>query len=724
MTRSHADHIHSLKHCLQIVPRDQSPRSRFDVGRNCWKVEQAGRVSFLIDGAAYFAAFRAAARNAHHNIFILGWDFDSRIRMRPDCRTDGFPDRLGEFLHHLLIRRKRLQVYVLTWDFHMIYWREREWWLPSKLAAHRRLHFLRDGTHPVGSSHHQKVVVIDDAVAFAGGLDLAACRWDTPSHQPDHPARRPADGEPACRPFHDVQIMVDGPAAAALGELARDRWRTMSGESVPFAPTARDETWPAVAEPHLADVRVAIARSAPAFGMRRPIAEVETLFLDSLRSARRHVYIETQYLTSHTIADCLVERLQDPHGPEIVIVLPRASDGWLEQHTMDVLRSRIVTRLRGADRFRRLGLYSPRIPGLHTGISLHSKVCVIDDELVRIGSANLSNRSMGFDTECDLAIEAEGRPAIRRGIADFRHALLGEHLGVPPDAVRRELAQDASLIGAVERLRGGGRSLDAFDDTSTGEIPDFMPDTEFVDPTRPYEAQLFPPERRKPALRHLVNAATGLLVMVMLAILWQWTPMRDWLDVRSAAAYLEELAAGPAAPLAAVGAFIAGGLLVVPVVLLIAVTVLAFGPQWGFVYAITGMTLSAVVTFGIGRLLGHRLVNHLSGSRLYRVSRALAARGIVAVVVLRLLPVAPFSIVNAVAGASHIRFRDFLLGTVIGELPGLVSLALFIDQVMETVRRPGLGSFGMLAAIAGLIGLTVLGASRWVAAQSREDAAR
>lgn len=724
MTHSHPDTIHGPNRRFQIVPRDQPPRSRFDVGRNCWRVEQADRVSFLIDGAAYFSAFRAAARNAHRNIFILGWDFDSRIRMLPDRRADGFPDRLGEFLHHLLIRRKGLRVYVLTWDFHMIYWREREWWLPSKLAAHRRLHFLRDDTHPVGSSHHQKIVVIDDAVAFAGGLDLAACRWDTSSHQPDHPARRPADGEPACRPFHDVQIMVDGPAAAALGELARDRWRTRSGTSVPFAQRGRDEIWPSSTEPDLADVCVAIARSAPAFGVRRPIVEVETLFLDSLRAARRHVYIETQYLTSRIIADCLIERLHDPDGPEIVLVLSPASDGWLEQHTMDVLRSRIVARLREADRFGRLGLYSPRIPGLRTGMSLHSKVCVIDDELVRIGSANLSNRSMGFDTECDLAIEADGRPEVRRGIADFRHALLGEHLGVHRDAVRRELAQDGSLIGAVERLRGGDRSLDEFDDQRIEEMTDFMPDAEFVDPSRPYEAQLFPPERRKPALRHLVNAAIGLLVMVLLAVLWQWTPMRGWLDVRNAAAYLEELAAGPAAPFAAVGAFVAGGLLVVPVVLLIAVTVLAFGPQWGFVYAITGMTLSAVVTFGIGRLLGHRLVNHLSESRLYRVSRALAARGIVAVVVLRLLPVAPFSIVNAVAGASHIRFRDFLLGTVIGELPGLVSLALFIDQVMETVRRPGLGSLGMLAAVAGLMGLTVLGVGRWVAAQSRGDAAR
>lgn len=723
MTQSRTERAGGSERRLHIVPRHPSSRSRFDIGRNCWKVERADRVSFLIDGAAYFAAFRAAALNAHHSILILGWDFDSRIRMLPDQGTDGLPDHLGEFLHHLLLRRKRLHVYVLTWDFHMIYWREREWWLPSKLAAHRRLHFLRDGAHPLGASHHQKIVVIDDAVAFVGGMDFAQCRWDTPRHTPDHPGRRLCDDRP-CRPFHDVQIMVDGAAASALGELGRDRWRTASGVSIPFTPPVRDEIWPPSVKPDLTDIRVAIARTAPAFGIRRTVAEVEALFVDSLRSARRHVYIETQYLTSRTIADCLAECLQDPQGPEIVVVLHPNSDGWIEQHTMDVLRGRIVTSLRTADRFRRLALYYPRIPGLHDGISMHSKVCVIDDELVRIGSANLSNRSMGFDTECDLAIEAEGRPAVKRRIADFRNALLGEHLGVHPDAVRRELDQDGSLIGTVERLRGEGRSLAAFVDSTVEDIADLVPDAEFVDPCGPYEARLFPYERRKPALRHLVKAATGLLIMVILAALWQWAPVREWLDVRIAATYLDALAAGPVAPLAVVAGFVVGGLLIVPVVLLIAVTVLAFGAWWGFLYALIGMTLSAVVMFGIGRLLGHKLVDHLSGSRLYRVSRALAAKGILAVVVLRLLPVAPFSMVNAVAGASHIRFRDFFLGTLLGELPGLVSLALFIDQVMDTVRHPGLGSLGMLAAIAGLIALALLGTSRWVAAQAREGAER
>ncbi len=108
-----------------------------------------------------------------------------------------------------------------------------------------------------------------------------------------------------------------------------------------------------------------------------------------------------------------------------------------------------------------------------------------------------------------------------------------------------------------------------------------------------------------------------------------------------------------------------------PVMILIAVTILAFGPWWGFWYALFGMTASAMLTFWIGRLLGRRVVDYLPGSRVHRISRALAAKGVLTVVTLRILPLAPFSILNAMAGASHIRTRDFFMGTVLGELPGL-----------------------------------------------------
>ena len=205
-----------------------------------------------------------------------------------DRESDGFSDRLGEFLHDLLIRRRDLHIYVLTWDFHMIYWSEREWWLPSNLAAHRRLHFVKDAAHPLGASHHQKVVVIDDALAFVGGLDFAQCRWDSPRHHASHPARMLQDKRP-CRPFHDVQLMVNGPVAAALGELARDRWKHATKRAMPMLrATHHDDLWPCEGEADLSGVSVAIARTAPPFEGQPAVGEVEALFLDSLDRARRH----------------------------------------------------------------------------------------------------------------------------------------------------------------------------------------------------------------------------------------------------------------------------------------------------------------------------------------------------------------------------------------------------------------------------------------------------
>ncbi|HEU4504189.1 MAG TPA: VTT domain-containing protein [Nitrospira sp.] len=699
-----------------------SESSLFVPGRNCWRVERAERASFLVDGDAYFRAFRTAAIQARHHIIILGWDFDSRISMLIDRESDGFPDRLGEFLHALLMRRRDLQIYVLTWDFHMIYWKEREWWLPSKLAAHRRLHFHKDGAHPVGASHHQKVVIIDDALAFVGGMDFAQCRWDTSRHVASHPKRLLLNDEAPCRPFHDVQLLVSGPVAAALGELAQDRWRAATGRTLSSSePGRQEDLWPQALKSELSNVPVAIARTAPAFGDRPSIGEVEALFLDSLNSARRFIYIETQYLTSRTVADSLAALLQDPKGPEIVMVLHPNSDGWLEQHTMDVLRGRVLERLRAADRFRRLNLNYPRIPELRGQcISMHSKVCIIDDDFVRVGSANLSNRSMGFDTECDLAIVSAGDPAIRRAIAAFRHTLLGEHLDVSPDAVAHELEKDGSLIGTVERLRGGGRSLACFDGTVSADVNEVVPDEAFIDPSRPYDVQFFPAERRKPALRQVITGSLGLLALIVLAGLWQWTPLRELMDVTSLVDSLEEVTNGPTALPVTVAGFLIGGLLVMPVMVLIAVTILTFGPWWGFWYALIGMTASALLTFGIGRLLGRRLIDHLSGSWVHRISHTLARKGILTVVALRLIPVAPFSVLNAVAGASHIRTRDFFVGTVLGELPGLVSLALFLDQVTETIRHPGPGSILLLIVIAVGIVFLAWGLSRWVSTRPQD----
>ncbi len=681
-------------------------------GENCWRVEEAPRAAFLIDGEKYFAAVRAAATRAQHSIMILGWEYDTRTRMMVDQEPDGFPDRIGEFIRELLHRHRQLQVYVLTWDHHLIYSTEREWIPFANLFAPRRLQRVKDGAHPVGAAHHQKIVVIDDAVAFVGGMDFAQCRWDTSAHQINHPQRQLMDGK-LCRPFHDVQVMVDGNAARALGDLARERWENATGDQLsPSVIEAVGDRWPPSVPPDFQDVRVAIARTRPEYESHKEIREVEALFVDSIKQSKRFIYIETQYLTSHVIASALTDRLRDPQGPEIVLVLHPNSDGWLEQHTMDVLRGRVLKQLRGEDRFHRLGLYFPHLPGLgNECISMHAKVCVIDDDFVRVGSANCSNRSMGFDTECDLSIETSGDVEIQRSIANFRNRLLGEHLDVNPAEIAKSIAREGSLIASIERLRGNGRTLRVFDERIPVDVDGWVPDADYIDPSRPYETTLVPNASRPSARRQLIIGASVLGGLLAVAAAWHWTPLEHLLNIPLLVGYAERFEHSAMAPFLVLAAFILGGLLIVPVTAIIVVTVLAFGPILGFFYALLGMTASALLTFWMGYLLGRQWIRRLAGSRLSHLSRRLAQKGVLAVVLIRLVPVAPFTIVNLVAGASHIRFRDFALGTVLGEVPGLLVLALFIDRVSETVRHPSVMSVTMLVGV--VLFLFMAGVSIW-----------
>ena len=676
-------------------------RSLFEPGRNCWRIEAAKRAAFLVDGEAYFRAFREAAIEAQRSIVILGWDFDTRIRMLIDRESDGYPDQLGEFLHALLVRRKRLHIYILTWDFHVIYLGERQWWLPSNLLVQRRLHFKKDGSHPVGASHHQKVVVVDDAIAFVGGLDFAQCRWDARSHRAQHPDRRLLSNDAPCRPFHDVQMAVDGDAARTLGSLARERWVRATGYTITKAKVDRlVDHWPPSVEPDVRDVPIAVARTEPEFSDRPEVREVEHLLTDLLKAARQWIYIETQYFTSGMLAEVLAARLQEPGGPEIVLILHPNSDGWLEQHTMDVLRGRVLKRLRTMDRSHRLGLYYPYLPDLKGQcISMHSKVCIVDNEYVRIGSANMSNRSMGFDSECDLALEANGDPIVQQRLARFRNGLLGEHLDVPVDRVRDTIDEQGSIIGAIEGLRGSGRSLEIFDGQIPTEVDEWVPDAEFVDPPRPYETQLVPREHRPSTLRQIMFGTSLLLAVLALAAAWRWSPLGTWIEIPRLLGYIDAFDRSPAAPLITIAGFLIGGLLVAPVTVLITVTVLAFGSMQGFLYSFAGMTLSAILTFYLGRVFGQRLVDRIS-PRLHRLSVRLAEKGVLAVVAVRVVPVAPFTIVNMVAGATRIRLKDFVVGTIIGELPGLLALSIFVDQITTTIKSPGPTSYAVLAATA------------------------
>ena len=199
-------------------------------GRNCWRIERADKVSLLVDGEEYFGAVRSALASAQHSIYILGWDIDSRMRLVPDGAHDGLPESLGEFLDAVVARQRALRGYVLSWDFAMLYAMEREWLPIYKLdgRTHRRLKFRLDDQHPVGASHHQKVIVVDDAVAFVSGYDLTRCRFDTSDHRIDDPRRvdhRGIDAGSVGQVHHvvvrDGRVDVRGPHQHAVAHAER-----------------------------------------------------------------------------------------------------------------------------------------------------------------------------------------------------------------------------------------------------------------------------------------------------------------------------------------------------------------------------------------------------------------------------------------------------------------------------------------------------------------------
>nr|WP_264185737.1 phospholipase D-like domain-containing protein [Roseicella aerolata] len=355
------------------------------------------------------------------------------------------------------------------------------------LGGHR-LHFHLDRHHPPSACHHQKIAVIDDAVAFCGGIDVTGGRWDTPAHRDREPRRTWPGGAPH-GPWHDVTMAVDGEAARALGDLARERWFAANGWR-PDPPPPCTGCWPDGLEPTFRDTDVSIARTQPAYDGLPEVREIEALYLAAIASARRSIYLESQYFAAHRVGEALERRLLEPDGPEVVVINPERAIGWLEGEVMGAARALLVRRLREADRHDRLRFCTPVTAG-GRAIYVHAKVLVVDDALLRIGSSNVNNRSMGVDTECDLAIEVRSHdaraPELRAAILRVRDGLLAEHLGVSRDAFGAALrAADGSLVRALDSLaQPSGRTLVRFEPSDLSELERELGSTHALDPHRP-----------------------------------------------------------------------------------------------------------------------------------------------------------------------------------------------------------------------------------------------
>lgn len=664
----------------------------------------APRASVLNDAAAYFGALRESLIAAEKSVFIIGWDVHSQTRLvgPSGIADDGWPEELGAFLEALLAKRPELRIYLLIWNSPVLYAGEREWFPASKFSrfGHGRLTFCLDDCLPIGSAQHQKIVVVDDAVAFSGGCDLTIRRWDTDAHAPDQPHRVDPDGVPY-PPFHDVQMVVDGDAARCLAEVARERWRCATCGDAPDIDPFGDP-WPSGLVADFEQVEIGIARTGPRSRGKRGIDEVEQLFLASIETAERAIYIENQFFSAGSIAQKLAQRLRERPKLEVLLIAPKTHASWIEARTMRNGRLEFMKVFSDAGVADRVRLLHPQAVegGQTAAVMVHAKVMVVDDRQLRIGSANLNNRSMGADTECDLVIEASS-DAEREKIAAIRNRHLGHFCGVDEEVVRLAMAKHASLLDIATTLTENGHSLQPVDDgePDSREVIDFV--TPVADPRRPLGL-----ERVAKATYPTSVKLIGLvIVMCALAAIWRFTPLYDYTDSDTLLQTLRSFDGSPMAPFVIVAAFVLGGLVMFPVMVLIAVTAAAMGPWLGFCSAAIGALASASLLYGIGRVVGIEPVRRMLGPRLTRVQKKIVGNGVIAMALIRMVPVAPFSVVNLAAGASGIKFRDFLIGTVLGMAPGLIAMSAFGAQIADILARPSWsgGAVLLLAVAAWLL---------------------
>ncbi len=536
-------------------------------------------------------------------------------------------------------------------------------------------------------------------LAFSGGLDLTIRRWDSSAHAAHDPLRADPDGK-TYPPFHDVQCMVDGEAAVCLTEVAESRWRA-AGCTVTKAAAVSSERWPASVPVQARGMTAGIARTGIATASEPSVHEVARLFEASINTADRFIYIENQFTSAVDIARLLVQRMMDVPQLRVLIVTPKLHSSWFESQAMQSGRGGFIGQFVAADVVDRVRFLYPstRAPDGAAAVMVHSKVMITDDRFLRIGSANLNNRSMGADTECDLAFEATSETQ-QKYIAQFRRQMIGHFCGVGEQEIEDN---ETDLFGYLDRLGASDRekSLQPIDPAATeGGIASVVQPV--ADPREPLHLDR--------AVNRMWTARTVLAVLGLvaalagLALAWQYTSLRDFADVGFVSSAIS--ARSEFAPLLAIAAFVVGGLVVFPVLVLIAATAAALGPWMGFFSAGIGVLLSALTLFSIGRFLGHVRLQRLLGRRAARIQRRVIGKGVVAVAMIRMVPIAPFSVVNLVAGASELSLRDFMLGTVLGMAPGIAVMAALGAQIADLARNATWANVLLLAlALAAWIAL-------------------
>lgn len=674
-----------------MAPRQDS----FWTEKNSSSSSQGNECCLYCDGEAYFHAFIHACAQARHSIYILGWDLHTQTQLQPRHEDSTQDWTLLAFLQRILHMTPELHIHLLTWRPAPLYIMERERLQNFKFTGwtHPRLHFRADSRHPLGGSHHQKVVVVDDQLAFVGGIDLTIRRWDSCRHGALDPLRKDPEGH-YYQPYHDTQLGISGPAALQLAWLFRERWRQLTHEKlrpvdaelVPITLDAHD----AIARFRNAPVSISV--TDPGFRKAQATLEIAELYKDLLWSAEKYVFIETQYLTSRHLVEVLCDVLSRPMPPDIFIILPERLGPWLEKKTMTHLQALALTEIMNHDHKGKLRILYPfdrELLPIYKYVTVHSKLMVVDDCFLTLGSANLNNRSMGLDTECNVTIDARDQPHLQAAIRQALAFIIAHYANHRRDYALRKIEHAASLTPLIESLRMISPYKHLADFTIRLAPEDFIPwvDAQWLDMDQPTSMELALDRwgRTLEAVQRPLKIPSRVLTFVLTGLaavsiaashVWMVQPLQEspWHGVTIQFSGLLLI------PLLYLLAY----LVFAPINLLILVAAGFFPSLEALPYIVLAVIIFVSLAYAAGRTLGRIFFPALH--------KALEKDDLAALCLLQTMPIAPHMLVNAAAGAAGVPFLRFLLLTLIGMIPGCVMLALFQRTVIQLFVDPSWSS--------------------------------
>jgi len=323
-----------------------------------------------------------------------------------------------------------------------------------------------------------------------------------------------------------------------------------------------------------------------------------------------------------------------------------------------------------------------------------------------------------------VTIEAQGDENVRRAIRAFRDRLLAEHAGATVEETTSAIARSGTIAAAIDTLGSDARRLETLEAPQLSES--VLELAAVGDPEQPVSLENL--------VRHIAPDTTGkriaagpviigiaILAAIALGLIWRFTPLADIVTPKSVVALMQSLADYWWAPLALVASYTPASLVMFPRWVITLAAVAIFGPWTAFVYAQAGALLAALCGYAAGKLVSRDTVRHMAGPRINRLTQLLRRRGLIAVTMVRLVPIAPFMVVNVVMGATRIRLHHFVIGTLIGMLPGMLAATVLGDQLTAVISEPGRANLWIAAAAVLVLATVAYFGQRWLRRADAKD---